>query len=207
MKSSIRHQSHGFTLVEVLTGATITIIIGFAVVGLRSIIGENQLIIFDQTIKIELANRNISNLVRELRTARAGDNGAYVIESGNNQSLSFYSDVDFDGQTEKVRYFIEDKTLKKGLIEPSGFPVTYPANTEKIRIISDYVQNGTLPLFYYYNADWPNDIQNNPLATPADPDAITLIRVYLRINPKDNDPEGDYVIDSYSQLRTIKQNL
>lgn len=197
----------GFTLIEMTVGISIMAMIGLAVLGLQYIIGQSQTVAFDQSIKIEIANSSLASLIREIRTARAGDNGAYVIENGTNQTMTFYSDVDFDGLAEKVRYFMDGTSLKKGVIEPTGYPVDYPSNTEKISIVSEYVRNDTAPIFYYYNGDWPADTINNPLPTPVDPDTVRLVRVYLRINPKEDDSGGDYVLDSFAQIRTVKDNL
>lgn len=207
----LNHESYllqqGFTLVEVSVGATIMVIIGMAIVGLQYIIGQSQTLVLDQSVKIELANSSASELIREIRSARSGDNGAYVIESGDAQTLTFYSDVDFDGQAEKVRYFLQGEILRKGTIEPTGYPVSYPQASENIRVISEDVRNLTTPMFYYYDENWPQQSAGNPMSVPVDPDAVRMIRVYIRINTEEDDATGDYVIDSYAQLRTIKQNL
>lgn len=203
----VRNKQNGFTLVEVSVAAAVTIIILSAIVGLQQIINQNQTLVFSQDFKQDIANAAMTVLVREIRTSRGGDNGAYTIQSANTQSLIFYSDVDYDGQTEKIRYFLDGTQLKKGVIQPSGYPVVYPANTEKIQIIADDVVNGSLPLFYYYTGKWPKVTTGNPMPTPADPDSIRLVRIHVRINPKQNDAEHDYVLESFADLRTLKDNL
>lgn len=204
----IRHKlMTGFTLIEMTVGISIMAMIGLAVLGLQYIIGQSQTTLFNQSIKVEIANTSIAAILREIRTARSGENGAYVIETGENQSFVFYSDVDFDGQTEKIRYFLEGTELKKGVIQPTGFPATYPMEDEVIRIVAENVQNSTLPIFYFYNSDWPEDVANNPLATPVDSDNVRMVRVYLRINTKPEDTDNDYVLDSFAQIRTLKDNL
>lgn len=195
----------GFTIVEVSVGATIIIIILGALYGLQSVMNTSQGLILNQSIKVELANSAMQTLIREIRTARDGDNGAYAIENANNQTLTFYSDVDFDGQTEKVRYFINGTELRKGVIEPLGYPVTYPPGNEQVRVITDNVRNGALPLFYFFSGNFPT--QGNPLSVPADPDSIKLVRVHVRLNEKVNDPQGDYVLESNTAIRTLKNNL
>lgn len=195
----------GFTIVEVSVGATILLVVLSALYGLQYVMSNSQNIVLNQSIKVELANSSMSSLIREIRTARDGDNGAYTIENANNQTLTFYSDVDFDGQTEKVRYFISGTELRKGIIEPQGYPVAYPSNTEQVKVVTDNVRNGTLPLFYYFSGNFPT--QGNPLSVPADPDSIKLVRVHLRLNTVEDDPQGDYVLESNTAIRTLKNNL
>lgn len=203
----INNKSKGFTLVEVLVGMSAMIILGFAIAGLQYIMTQNQLLVFDNSIKVEISNSNLASLVRELRTARGGDNGAYAIESATHQAITFYSNIDDDSEAEKVRYFLQGTNLSKGIIEPVGYPVTYPSANEKVKIVSENVQNGTIPIFYYYNGDWPQDSINNPLPQPIDVSEVKLMRVYLRTNTRTNDPQSDYVLESVVQIRTLKENL
>jgi len=203
----MRTTQKGFTLVEVSVGAAVMVIIASAIAGLQYMINQNQILVFDNTIKVEIANGSVTALTREIRTARGGDNGAYTIEAASNQSMTFFSDVDFDGQAEKVRYFLQGTDLTKGVIEPIGYPVTYPSNTEKVRVIAENVRNGALPIFYYYNANWPTNPTGNPLPTPADPDSIKLVRIHVRVNPKANDSQRDYILEAFTQIRTLKNNL
>src|SRR3990167_3437860 len=95
--------------------------------------------------------------------SRAGDNGSYPLEIAGDWEIIFYSDIDYDGNAERVRYFLADSTLTKGIIEPTGFPITSPAGNEFVKIISENVRNGIEPVFYYYNSNWPLDKVNNPL--------------------------------------------
>lgn len=206
MESGKLKNNSGFTLIEMLISIVIMSMLGLALLSLQYIINQNQIVVWRSYTSVDEANRNVSSLVRELRTARSGDNGAFQLELADDNSLTFYSDVDFDGATERVRYFLVGNDLSKGVIEPTGFPVTYPAADEKVRILTENVRNTTNPVFYYYNEDWPEDTIKNPLTTPANPSDITLIRIFLKVNTQD-DPEGDYVLESYAQLRTLKENL
>lgn len=201
------HHKSGFTLLEVSIAMMLSTIVIGGIAGLQYIITKNQFTVLDSSFKVEVANTTVANIVRELRTMRSGDNGAYAIESGGDQSIVFYSDVDYDGAAEKVRYFLENTTLKKGVIQPTGYPVTYPSNTEKITFVADDVRNNTLDIFTYYNGDWPTDSLNNPLSTPVDTDEVRMMRVYIRVNDQENEPDDDFVLESYVNIRTLKDNL
>lgn len=204
-----QHQSisAGFTLIEILVAVVITGILAGALLTLQYIISQNQIVVWRNYLNVDEANSNVTALVREIRTARPGDNGSFALESLQDNQITFYTDYDFDGDTERVRYFLNGTQFSKGVIEPTGFPVAYPSDQEKVKILTSNVRNSETPVFSYYNGDWPEDTVNNPLATPASPSNVKLVRVYLRLNTSPDEPKKDYVLESYGQIRMLKENL
>jgi len=203
----MKNTNHGLTLIEVLIALVITGMLGAALLGLQFIISQNQIVAWQSYISVDEANSNVTSLVREVRTAKEGDNGAYPLASADDQEIIFYSDYDFDGGTERIRYFLNGTQFSKGVIEPTGQPATYPTGSEIVKLLSGNVRNGADPAFYYYNGDWPADTLNNPLATPANLSEIKLVRVLLKLNTDPDDPSNDYILESYSQVRVLKENL
>jgi len=199
--------SIGFTLIEVLVVMAITGVLGLGVLSLQYVMSESQVSLFKNYTNVEEANNNISTLVREIRNTQHGENGAYPLNKADNQELIFYSDYDYDGQAERVRYYLDNTQFSKGVIEPVGSPATYPVDQEKTKVLSENVRNDTTPIFYYYNGDWPTDTVNNPLNTPTRLSETKLMKVYLEINTQANQPERNYILESYVQLRSLKQNL
>jgi prepilin-type N-terminal cleavage/methylation domain-containing protein len=199
-------KEQGFTLIEILVVMVITGIFGIALLGLQYIISQNQVEVWKNYLSVDDANANITRLVRELRNARTGDNGAYALVQADDQELIFYADIDYDGETERVRYTLVDTEFTRGIIEPTGFPVTYPSDQEKTNVVAENVRNVTDPIFYYYNGDWPEDTTNNPLDTPTRLSDTKLMRLYLKVNQTD-DTTKDYILESYVQIRSLKENL
>lgn len=196
----------GITLIEVLLVGVITGMLGLGILALQYIIGQNQAVALQNVLNVEEANNFITTMVREIRNIRPGDNAAYPLERAQDQEMIFYSDIDFDGQSEKVRYTLNGTEFEKGIIEPAGFPPTYPAETEKVRVLSENVRNGSDSVFYYYNGSWPSDTANNPLPSPTRLSDTKLMRVYLELNTKE-DPRTDFILESYVQIRMLKDNL
>lgn len=196
----------GFTLIEVLMVAAITVVLAGGLLSLQYIMGQTQIQVLRNYTSVEEANNGITTLVRELRNLQVAETGAYPLERALDFEMIFYSDYDFDGRIERVRYYLNGTEFTRGIIEPTGFPVTYPSANEKIKTVSTNVKNGTTPIFYYYNGDWPADTVRNPLDTPTRLSETKLMKVHLVINPT-TDSKHDFVIDSYSQLRALKQNL
>lgn len=196
----------GFTIVEVLVSGFILAVLGFLIARIIYTVNQNQLLVFQQYDNIDKANENVQLVVKELRTARDGNNGAFVLQEANDQTIIFYSDIDFDGITEKVRYFLNGTNFYKGVIKATGYPVLYPQAQEKTTLLADNVRNLQTPIFYYYNSNWPQDTINNPLVFNKRLSDAKLVRIYLRINSK-LDPKSDFIAESYSQIRTLKDNL
>lgn len=197
----------GFTLIEILIAVAIAGFLGAGILSLQYILGQNQLVAWRNYLNVEEANTNVTTLVREIRTAQVGENGAYPLEEALNQQITFYSDIDFDGVSERVRYFLNGSQFSKGVINPVGQPATYPAANEKVKVVSENVQNGVTPIFYYYNGDWPADTVNNPLTVPPALSDAKLMRIYLRLNTLEGVPEKDFILESYTQIRMLKENL
>ncbi len=204
---NIKHTSQGFTIVELMVAMVIISALLFSIAVLTDSVRKNQQQTWENYIKVDEANTAVRTFTRELRTARDGNNGAYLLaEAGDNQ-ISFYSDIDFDGQTEKVRYYLSGTEFYKGTIEPTGYPVTYPSANEIVKLISANIRNGSQPPFYYFNSDWPKDTINNPLIPKKRISDTRLVRIYLRLNTQENQPEKDYVLENYVQIRMLKDNL
>jgi type II secretory pathway pseudopilin PulG len=201
------YKKNGFTLVETSVTAVLLVVLGAGLLALQYILGDVQIRAFQSFTNVEGANGAMNQLDRELRTARSGDNGAFLIEAATGNAITFYSDINFDGNTDKVTYSVSGKTITKSVIAPTGYPVTYPPANAKITTVTSELQNGATPVFSYYNGNWPGDTVNNPLATPANLTAVKMIRVYMRVNAKSGDTRNDYVLDTSVSLRMVKNNL
>jgi len=193
-----------FTLIELLVFIGILTLIGVVFLGFQFIITQNQLSAWRNYLNIEDANRILTEMAKELRNAKESDLGSYPLESANDQEIIFYSDIDNDNATEKVRYKLTGTVLEKGVIEPQGSPISYPQSEEKVASLSDNIRNLATPVFYYYNSDWPQDAVNNPLIQSQRISETKLIYVSLRFNTEDNDPQRDYVLDSYIRVRMLQ---
>lgn len=202
-----RKNSSGFTLIEVAVSGVLIVVLGVGILGLQYVLGKTQLTAFSSYVSSDEANVIVEMISRELRTARAGDNGAFLIESGAADSITYFSDVDFDGATERVQYVRSGNTMTRNVWEPTGYPVTYPESSRKTRILSSNIRNLTVPVFTYYNGSWPTDTTNNPLPTPVDLLAVKLVKIYLRTNERANAANTDFTADSFASLRMAKNNL
>src|SRR4030065_269602 len=110
--------SSGFTLVEVLVTGFLAVAVGAALVGLQYILTQNQLSVFSNFINVDEANFAITNLERELRSARSGDNGAYPLEIAGNFEIAFF-------------YYTNDSWP----VNAEGNPLTQPSRLSNTRLV------------------------------------------------------------------------
>jgi prepilin-type N-terminal cleavage/methylation domain-containing protein len=197
----------GFTLIEILIVLVLMSVLAGALLTLQFILTQNQIVVWQSYVGISEANNNVSALVREARTLRYANNGDYPLQLADDNELIFFSDIDYDGSAERIRYFLVGTDLTKGVIEPTAPPISYPTNQEKVKVVSENVRNAGTPIFEYYNQDWPEDLVNNPLSTPANPSDVKLVKIHLRLNTVSDKPDKDFILESYTQLRTLKENL
>jgi len=323
----------GFTFIETLVTMAIFVVAIGAVITFSITLYRGQSFSFQQLTAINESRRGIETMVKELREAKMGDDGSHILESANDYEIIFYSDIDGDDETEKVRYFVfesnsldndcvayatgdsctvdfdnftsgivdsaeveicvegdlnggneyvdvyadgdnlgrlcqvgcdqcveawqgctsfdvtsqasegsisfiadgsnavggggggfcdweqenhslkarfilswtetdasQSLTLKKGITDPTGYPITYSPDQEVTTILGQYVRN-QLPVFKYFDGN------GQELTTPARLGETKLIKVRLIINVDPDRAPQDFELESDVQIRNLKDNL
>ncbi|NTV55124.1 MAG: hypothetical protein HGA16_01330 [Candidatus Moranbacteria bacterium] len=203
---SVRRFLSGMTLVELITAIFVVTVAmgGFSILFLRSY--KLNAFILETGVASAKASRGVDRIVADLRKVRQGDDGSYPIISGTATDLKVYLDIDNDGKTERVHYYLQNGLLKQGIAEPNATqPVTYPAS-ETVTTIVTYVANETSePVFSYYNDNYPGDTVNNPLATPIAVQDARLVRVRLIININPNKAPEETNVESIAEFRNLNE--
>jgi hypothetical protein len=198
----------GLTLVEMIVAIFILSagMLGFSL--LFSTTWKSNKFILETGVTSIRVNRASSEIINNLRKVRQADNGDYPIESGDDFDIQAYLDIDNDGVTERVHYWLDDAgdRLMRGIREPSAAqPPTYAAGDGTTSVIAEYIVNdATQPLFYYYNENYPGDTVNNPLATPASIGDVRLVRVFIRMNIDPIKAPNNINIESFVDLRNLE---
>lgn len=190
----------GFTLVEIVV--TFGIIVFVMVIFNTYITGSYRTISFIDEFNeaVESAKKGINIMNQEIREADNAANGSYTIEAANEQEIIFYSDLDIDSATEKIRYYLDGTELKKEVTEAGALPYNY-SGTPTVSVLSQYVQNEDTPIFTYY------DENNNLIADPpASINQIRLIHTYLEINVTPERAPVNYAIETNVHIRNLKAN-
>lgn len=190
----------GLTLLELIVAISIFILASFAVSTFIMQGFRTQNFSLEQSSAISEARRGIETLIKELREALPSDTGAYPIELAETQEIIFYADFDRDDAIEKVHYWLDGNDFKKNIIEASGSPLAYSGNGET-EILSRFVRNDTDPIFIYYDKNYTTS------TTPADPNTVKLIHIYLKINVNPQRAPIHFELESDVSLRNLKENL
>jgi len=129
----------GFTLIETLVAIAIFTIITSALFGLIVNLYQTNAFVWQQAEAIDEARRGVKVMIREIREARTGGDGSYVIAQAEDSQFIFYSDIDRDDEVERVRYFLGGTSAS----EKIDSCVSYLNGGTCMVIFSDFY-NGTL---------------------------------------------------------------
>ena len=195
----------GFSVIEVLVGMFILTLIGLAVYSFQKDVFSLNRIISSGLAAQDEARRALKSMSAEIRTASPSSLGAYAIIQTETSSFTFYSDIDSDSLKERVRYFVEDATLKKGVIKPSGMPLTYNPIDEIVSdLVHDIASAATLT-FSYYDTDYDGTTQS--LVEPINISAVRLIKITIVIDKDSQVPPGPMMLTTQVSIRNLKDNL
>lgn len=95
-----------FTFIETLVTIFVFSLIITVVFASITAVYQTHSYVWQQSVAIEEAQRGVKIMAKEIREAKTGDNGSYPIEKAGDKEFIFYSDIDKDGDIEKIRYFL-----------------------------------------------------------------------------------------------------
>jgi prepilin-type N-terminal cleavage/methylation domain-containing protein len=193
----------GFTLIETMFAMAVFVLI----VGALTLFSRN-IWIYGNYVSTGLSDSNngryvLKKMVYEIRGATTADTGSYVVALATANSFTFYSDIDSDGLVDKVRYFLNGTQLQKGVIEPTGSPLTYVSGNEIISTLLPNVANASIFDYYDKNYDGTTAALTSPISIPA----VRLVKITISI---DKDPNRAPVTTTFSTqvaIRNLKDNL
>lgn len=150
--------------------------------------------------------RVIQQVVNDVRQAEQSSIGGFPILTAGANELTVYSNIDKTGYRERVRYFLDGSTLKKGVIIPSGNPLVYSAAAETFTEVAHHVVNVTssIPIFSYYNTSYTGT--EAALTQPVAVGSVQAIRVKLILDKNPNAAPSAYEVESVAQIRNLKLN-
>lgn len=195
----------GFTLIEIVVTIAIILIIIIPLTRLQVNVLSYGSYAQNTNYLQDEARRVLQKFSSEIRSANESSAGAYAISEATNTSIIFFRDADQDGLAERIRYYQEGTTLKKGIIVPSGNPPIYATANEKISTIVHGVYNSVSePIFQYYDRSYNG--QTAPLSSPINLLSVRLVKINLIIGTGD-DKQARMTVTTQVSLRNIKDNL
>jgi len=153
----------------------------------------------------EEARKAFKVITEETRPLSPSSLGAYAIAEASPSSFIFYSNIDSDPLKERVRYFLDGTVLKRGIIKPSGDPLSYNPDDETTSEIIHNVANDTTPLFSYYDSDY--DGTTPPLGEPVNVSSVRLVKITVLIDKNPSQPPAAITMATQVSMRNLKDNL
>lgn len=196
----------GFTLIEVVVVVGIFGLLSAGVITLVSSVFVQSSKQGESIADTDQARKLSNKLTQELRNAVYGENGAYPLNSAGNQEIIFFSNVDSDDEVERVRYYLQNGSLYKGIVQPTGNPYSYNLAEEVAVKVQSSVANNSTPLFYYYNDSY-DGITGTALTQPVNVAQVNFIKLNLILSNKAASSNVTYTITGGSSIRNLKTNL
>jgi hypothetical protein len=196
----------GLTLIETVVSLGIFTLIVYGIVGLVGAIvtssGQQGNLLAD----MDEARKASEKITQELRNGQVGNKGNHVLESCGDQEIIFYSNIDEDVNVERVRYFVENGKLKKGIIEYNGSE--YLVANEETSIVLNNLANNSDPVFNYYDDTYLGLSSQLPLIQPVTALNVRFVVANFKIaNNAGYGNQNMYTVSSSATLRILKTNL
>lgn len=196
----------GFTLIELVIAIFIFSLIAYGIIFLTSNIftaatGQTSLL-----ADTDQARKLVFQVVTELRNATYGSDGGYPLNSAQDQQLVFYSNANSDVYPERIRYYVQNSKLYKGVTGWNGS--AYNPATEQVVLVQSDLANGTSPVFYYYNDSYTGSSTQAALSQPINIPQVKYIKINLQLtNVAGGTKKGVYTVSSGASFRNLKTNL
>ncbi len=199
-------QGDGFTVIEILVVMGILLMIGSAVIIVFIDIFRLNGTISDDLDTSGEARRALKTIVAEVRTVSPSSVGAYALNQTATSSFIFYSNIDADSYKERVRYFLQNGVLKRGIVKPSGGPLAYNLGSETVTdLVRSVINSSTTPIFSYYDSSYAGT--SSPLVSPFDISSVRLVKVQILVDKDSSTGTTSLLYTTQVSFRNLKDNL
>ncbi|MBU0612636.1 prepilin-type N-terminal cleavage/methylation domain-containing protein [Patescibacteria group bacterium] len=195
----MKHQKSkpGFTLIEIIVvvgimGVLTTIIYQFVLQG-HDLFNQSR----DQALAQDTLRKVMTSVAKELRAAQNADTGAYLLANAEEQSITFYSDVDGDDSRERLRYFLSGTNFQRGIIDPPSADEVIETVVENIRNIDS--------IFTYFDENYTGI--EDPLTHPINLAEVRLVHMKFDVDIDPNLPPDQISIETSIMIRNLKTNF
>ena len=201
-----KNKHSGFGLVELIVAVGIFALIGgastwFVIHGLR----YNN-IIWEQLSTQNEGRKAVKYFVDDLRKAEESSLGSYPVVKAGEYEVIFYANLDDEVDRERVRYWLEDNTFKKGVVKPSGNPLSYPTENESVVELAHSVVNAEkiAPIFLYYDENFTGT--ENALDQTVSVVDVRVVKIQLELEKDPTETPIPLHIEGLAQVRNLKTN-
>ncbi len=192
-------KNHGMTFIEMLVWIGVFLAAMWAIVGSILSFYRANTYTLEQAQAVSEARRSIEGVVASTREATFSNEGAYPVVSIAANTLTFYADIDADPVAERVRYFMENTELKRGVIDPTGNPPSY-AVAETVSTVAYFIRNleQNVTTFHYYDSAGAEITDMNNITD------VRFVRVDTVVNVSPSKLPNELTLRSSATLRNLR---
>ncbi|HLD20442.1 MAG TPA: hypothetical protein VJB93_04345 [Patescibacteria group bacterium] len=200
----ILKKHNGFSTIEITVLVAILGVMMVAILSFESDIFSLHAYVRDSLDAQRQSKIFLVDFVDELRSASTSSTGSYPIAEATDTAMIFYSDIDNDGTKERIRYFLENETLKKSILVPNGAPLSYNEENLQTSDIMLFVKNGSTPLFQYYDRSYAGT--EPPIPQPVTLSDIRLVTVTVKTAIKSGRAPAERAFTTAVTMRNLKDH-
>jgi type II secretory pathway pseudopilin PulG len=189
----------GITLVELIVAIGIMSIVTLGMSVLFSVAWSSQAYQIKLGQASLIASRGVNAVVKNIRQAQQGDDGSFLLQSGDDFDIVFFANIDEDESVERIHYYLSGNSFFLGVTDPDvAPPYSYPVGDTTVTTVSTNVVNTASDfIFEYY------DSSGTVLTAPVTPGSVRMVQVKLLV---DVDPFSS-PIPVTIKSRTTMRNL
>jgi hypothetical protein len=160
---------------------------------------KSNAFVLEETAATESAQRGLTATLQNIREASYGDDGSYPLNSAGTSTLIMYTDLDADSAVERVRYYLLNGVLYRGVKNSTGNPATYVGQVEATSTVATFVKNATsTPIFTYY------DSTGAVLSSPIDVSAVRSVGIILDVDLNPSRLPNIFRLSGTATLRNLR---
>jgi type II secretory pathway pseudopilin PulG len=195
MKFSLR----GFSLIETVVVTALIVLVGVSLSVMIQYFYRTNDYVLQESAAVQSARLGLATAVQNLRESSYGDDGSYPIASAASSSVAFYADVNGDGKVDKIRYYLLNGTLYRGVTNSTGNPATYVGQPEGTTTVATYIRNtAATPIFQYY------DDTGALIAAPVNVSNVASIAITILVDVDPNRSPSPYSLLGSATLRNLE---
>lgn len=166
---------------------------------------RDTVIIWEQLATQAEGRKALEQVTDDVRRAEVSSVGSFPLVSTEEYSLVFYANIDNDLLRERIHYWIDDTILKKGVLKPSGEPLSYTGVEDVVEIAHSVVNiQKSVPVFLYFDESYSGD--GAALEQPVGATDVHVIKVQLELEKDPTDTPVPLHVESTVQVRNLKTN-
>jgi len=194
-------QQQAMTLVELLVGiAIILIIVPVLYASIETLYSTHA-----RTLARALVLRKPVNatqeIARDFRGAMYSESGSLPLVEMSTSTVTIYADTDLDRTVERVRYFLVDGVLYRGIVEPTATS-SYPIDEEVVTELCSDVDNveRSIDTFRYFDAI------GTEISSPTEIMDVRRLKVTITSSTRQRNETGDVMVTTSASMRNFKSN-